>query len=137
MSDVFFDAPNGLDGAFLSLTERVRVSKRVMTAFSRLGGDSSVLVHKAERDLWSLEKDPTGSVFVRRLFDETGEPLRLTNANGSGAGRTASSQRPQVATCEGGQTQVSVSLGGKTATFDLASSAGVQGFMACLRRAGL
>lgn len=34
------------------------------------------LIHKSDRDLWSLRKDAQGDFYVERMFDETGAPLK-------------------------------------------------------------
>jgi Fe-S-cluster containining protein len=34
------------------------------------------LIHKATRDLWSIEQDKDGGVMITRLFDNDGEPIK-------------------------------------------------------------
>lgn len=48
-----------------------------LTGFLRWGNDEHELVHKATRDLWRCETDENGGVVISRLFDDTGEPLRV------------------------------------------------------------
>lgn len=42
--------------------------------FLRLSSDT--LIHKSDRELWSLKKEADGSFFVERLFDDNGDPLK-------------------------------------------------------------
>lgn len=61
--DAFFD-PN-----------RVKVaSMDDLFAFDRV--DTSHLIHKASRDLWSIEAGKDGSIEVTRLFNGNGEPIK-------------------------------------------------------------
>jgi Fe-S-cluster containining protein len=61
--DAFFD-PN-----------RVKVaSMDDLFAFNRV--DKDHLIHKASRDLWSIETGKDGSVEVTRLFNSSGEPIK-------------------------------------------------------------
>jgi len=39
-------------------------------------GNNDELVHKATKDLWSFHQDGDNYV-IERLFDETGEPLKV------------------------------------------------------------
>lgn len=48
-------------------------SLKDMEGFIRLSADT--LIHKSDRDLWSLKKEGDG-FYVERLFDDTGEPLK-------------------------------------------------------------
>lgn len=43
-------------------------------AFHR--ASDSHLIHKATRDLWSIESDKDGGVRITRLFDNEGEPIK-------------------------------------------------------------
>ena len=45
-----------------------------LSGFIRTAED--MLIHKSDRDLWSLRKDADGSFYVERMFDETGAPLK-------------------------------------------------------------
>ena len=45
--------------------------------FFRISADSTDLVHKATKDLWSLQTSKKGEVFLARLFDEVGDPLKV------------------------------------------------------------
>jgi len=61
--DSFFD-PN-----------RIKVASLAdLFAFDRIGNNT--LVHKAQKDLWSIESDE-GGVHISRLFDNSGEPLKV------------------------------------------------------------
>ena len=46
-----------------------------LAGFVRIGTDT--LVHKADKDLWSIKRQSDGSMFVERMFDDTGEPLHV------------------------------------------------------------
>lgn len=49
-----------------------------LSGFLRWGtDDGNELVHKATRDLWSFETTDDGDYVISRLFDDTGEPLRV------------------------------------------------------------
>ena len=55
---------------------------RTVSALGDLGdflkaGSDEELVHKATRDLWSLSKSSGGGFVIERLFDATGEPLKV------------------------------------------------------------
>ncbi len=45
-----------------------------LDGFLRTATDT--LVHKSNRDLWSLQKDPQGAYFIERLFDAASGPLK-------------------------------------------------------------
>jgi hypothetical protein len=45
--------------------------------FFKVAEDSNDLVHKATQDLWSCQQSENGAVVISRLFDETGEPLKV------------------------------------------------------------
>lgn len=42
--------------------------------FERL--DKEHLVHKSTKDLWSIESNETGEIFISRLFNNSGEPIK-------------------------------------------------------------
>lgn len=48
-----------------------------LSGFLRWGNDDNELVHKATRDLWRCETAEDGSVVISRLFDDSGEPLKV------------------------------------------------------------
>lgn len=48
-----------------------------LSGFLRWGHDDSELVHKATRDLWSFETTDEGDFVISRLFDDSGEPLKV------------------------------------------------------------
>ena len=43
-------------------------------AFDRV--DNNKLVHKSSKDFWSIDSDKDGNVFITRLFDNNGEPIK-------------------------------------------------------------
>jgi hypothetical protein len=56
-------------------TGRTKVaSLEQLSGFIRTAEDQ--LIHKSDRDLWSLRKDAQGDFYVERMFDETGAPLK-------------------------------------------------------------
>lgn len=48
-----------------------------LSGFLRWGSEENDLVHKATRDLWSFETTNKGEFVISRLFDDTGEPLKV------------------------------------------------------------
>lgn len=49
-----------------------------LTGFLRWGGgDDNELVHHATKDLWSFDATDNGEFVISRLFDDTGEPLKV------------------------------------------------------------
>jgi hypothetical protein len=71
----------GLDAFFSREPEivtptRVRVASiRDLNPFTRLSADE--LVHKADRDLWTIKRQSDGAMFVERMFDDNGSPLKF------------------------------------------------------------
>ena len=58
-----------------SKTARRKVASiQDLAGFTRLS--TELLIHKADKDLWSIKKDADGSLFVERMFDDDGKPLR-------------------------------------------------------------
>lgn len=54
---------------------RVRVaSLNQLDGFQRLSKDT--LIHKSDRDLWSIRKEGDGSMVIERMFDDNGTPIR-------------------------------------------------------------
>lgn len=72
----------GLDALFerapeivQSRTARVRVaSVQQLAPFTRLS--SETLIHKSQRDLWAIRKEADGNLYIERLFDDSGSPLK-------------------------------------------------------------
>lgn len=57
-------------------TNRIKISSLDdLFAFNRVSSDT--LVHKSTKDLWAIDSDEDGSVRISRLFDESGEPLKV------------------------------------------------------------
>lgn len=50
---------------------------RSLASSFMMGSTSDELVHKATQDLWSVTVATSGEVVVERLFDESGEPLKV------------------------------------------------------------
>lgn len=54
---------------------RVKVASLTQLAgFIRTAEDT--LIHKSDRDLWSLRKDGHGEFYIERMFDDSGSPLK-------------------------------------------------------------
>lgn len=45
-----------------------------LAPFMRLSADT--LIHKSQRDLWTLRKEADGNFYIERLFDDNGSPLK-------------------------------------------------------------
>jgi len=83
------------DGKFLAVhaehLRRASSGSKVATSFARRVGclgdlsgflrwgqeEDNELVHRATRDLWSYQQTEDGDFVIARLFDDTGEPLRV------------------------------------------------------------
>ena len=73
----------GLDALFqreASIITPQKTGRTKVASLSTLNGfvrlSSEMLVHKSDRDLWSLKKEADGSYFIERLFDDDGNPLK-------------------------------------------------------------
>jgi Fe-S-cluster containining protein len=64
---------NGID-PFLDDSRMKVASLDDLFSFDRLG--STQLIHKSTRDLWAIDSDKDGNVQIKRLFDNTGEPIK-------------------------------------------------------------
>jgi len=74
----------GIDALFkreAQLVTPTKLQRRIQIAslgdlspFLRLSAET--LIHRSERDLWSLKKESDGKYYVERLFDDNGEPLK-------------------------------------------------------------
>jgi hypothetical protein len=54
---------------------RVRVaSLQQLAGFQRLSAET--LIHKSDKDLWSIRKDADGALVIERMFDDNGAPLK-------------------------------------------------------------
>lgn len=80
LSDIQLTASSGLDTviennpALLTPPRRVRVaSLQKLASFTRLSED--LLIHKSQRDLWSLQKEGD-KYYISRLFDDNGTPVK-------------------------------------------------------------
>jgi Fe-S-cluster containining protein len=64
---------NGIDPFFDE--SRIKVaSLDDLFSFDRIG--SNQLIHKCTHDLWSIDSDKDGNVQIKRLFDNTGDPIK-------------------------------------------------------------
>jgi hypothetical protein len=43
-------------------------------SFDRIGSNN--LIHKCTKDLWAIDSDKDGTVHIKRLFDNSGEPIK-------------------------------------------------------------
>ena len=56
-------------------TSRIRVASiQDLSSFTRLSTDD--LIHKSNKDLWSICRNNDGSMYVERKFDDNGSPLK-------------------------------------------------------------
>lgn len=54
---------------------RTRVaSVSQLQGFTRLSAET--LIHKSDKDLWSIQKEADGQFYIERLFDDNGHPLK-------------------------------------------------------------
>jgi hypothetical protein len=56
-------------------SRRKVASLQDLAGFVRLSNDT--LVHKADQDLWAIKRQSDGSMFVERMFDDKGSPLKV------------------------------------------------------------
>lgn len=72
----------GLDALFDQAPHIVSASKgrRKVASLGDLEGflrlSAETLIHRSERDLWSISKEADGDFYIQRLFDDSGEPLK-------------------------------------------------------------
>jgi len=82
-SDFEMSGATGFD-ALLSrepeIVAPVKTARRKVASLGDLSGfirdSAETLIHKSDRDLWSLKKEADGSYYIERLFDDNGEPLK-------------------------------------------------------------
>ncbi len=71
---------SGLDALFKREPQLVRPTRRKVASLQDLQGfvrlSAETLVHKSERDLWTLQKEADGKYYIERLFDDNGSPLK-------------------------------------------------------------
>jgi hypothetical protein len=71
-------AVTGMDALFVKEAKAapriVLTSLRQLVAFSRVSAD--ILIHKSDKDLWSLSKQSDGTLAIQRLFQDDGQPLK-------------------------------------------------------------
>jgi len=63
----------GID-SFLSASTTKVASLDDLFSFDRV--DKAHLIHKATKDLWTINADKSGNVQITRLFDNSGEPIK-------------------------------------------------------------
>jgi len=64
---------NGID-PFLDDNRMKVASLDDLFSFDRIGSNN--LIHKCTKDLWAIDSDKDGNVQIKRLFDNTGEPIK-------------------------------------------------------------
>lgn len=70
-----FDALFEREPNLIRPVKRVRVaSLRQLDGFQRLSTET--LIHKSERDLWSIRREGNGSLVIERMFSDDGTPLK-------------------------------------------------------------
>ena len=73
-----FDAFFARDPVMVTPTKSARMrvaSIQDLIPFTRIS--SETLIHKSERDLWSISRDATGGLYIERQFDDSGAPLKV------------------------------------------------------------
>jgi hypothetical protein len=82
-SDFETSGASGLDALFTrepQLVSQVKTGRRKVASLGDISSfirlSSEQLIHKSQRDLWSLKREADGSYFIERLFDDNGEPLK-------------------------------------------------------------
>ena len=80
-SDFEMTGSAGIDSHFVrqASSEPTKYRKKVanlgdLSGFIR--NSNNQLIHKSNRDLWSLKKEADGSFYIERLFDDNGTPLK-------------------------------------------------------------
>lgn len=73
----------GLDALFATEPSLVMASQKGRKVVASLGDlkgfirlSAETLIHRSERDLWSIGKEADGQFYIQRLFDDGGEPLK-------------------------------------------------------------
>ena len=82
LKDIQTSGSSGIDALFQREPEiieprlaRIRVaSVQQLKPFTRLSAET--LVHRSERDLWAIRKEADGNLYIERLFDDNGKPLK-------------------------------------------------------------
>ncbi len=82
LSDLQAPPSSGLDALFrrepqlvTPAKSRVRVaSLSQLEGFQRLSTET--LIHKSDRDLWSVNREADGSLVIERMFSDDGTPLK-------------------------------------------------------------
>lgn len=80
LSSIEGNEATGLDsylggGTVKTASARVKIaSLGDLDGFLRTSSDT--LIHKAQGDLWSIQRTSSGELFVERMFDGEGEPLK-------------------------------------------------------------
>jgi len=64
---------NGID-PYLDDNRMKVASLDDLFSFDRIGNNN--LIHKCTKDLWTIDSDKDGNVQIKRLFDNTGEPIK-------------------------------------------------------------
>lgn len=49
-------------------------SIKQLQPFVRLSAET--LIHRSNRDLWAVRKEADGNLYIERMFDDTGVPLK-------------------------------------------------------------
>lgn len=84
LGDIEVSGAPGIDALFQreastpqvkTASHRMRVaSLKDLSGFTRTSAET--LIHKSNRDLWALKKDSNNNLYVERLFDDNGSPLK-------------------------------------------------------------
>ena len=82
LGDIQISGQSGIDALFEREPEMIQAKsgrKKVaslgdLSGFIRLSAET--LIHRSEKDLWSISKEADGEFYIQRLFDDNGEPLK-------------------------------------------------------------
>ena len=83
LADIQVSGASGIDALLQREPEMVTAKKEDrrkvgsisdLASFTRLSAET--LIHRSERDLWSISKQSDGQFYIQRLFDDNGEPLK-------------------------------------------------------------
>ncbi len=68
---------SGMDDFLNVKASRIKISSLDdLFSFHRISSDT--LIHKSNKELWSIKKDDSGEVFIERHFNaDSGEPLKV------------------------------------------------------------
>lgn len=83
LKDIETAGATGMDALFerqASLVSPPKPMRRRIASLGDLSGfvrtSADTLIHKSQKDLWAIKKDGGGGMYIERLFDDNGSPLK-------------------------------------------------------------